>query len=108
MMSRATAWLLTLSLILGTSGHALGQATIPAQPPPAGTPSAPPEIIEPAPQPPPPPAEAPTATEKLQQSDGVIKPPQGVDPGIVKPPPPDADAAKMPVIPPPPAPPPAN
>ena len=78
---------------------------MPAQPPPAGTPTAPPEIVEPAPRPAPP-AEAPAGTEQLQRSDGVIKPPQGVDPGIVKPPP-DGGAAKMPVIPPP-SPPPAN
>ena len=102
MTLRATAWLLPLSLSLGISGQALAQATVPAQPPPAGTPSAPPEIVEP-----PPPGEAPAGTEQLQRSDGVVKPPQGVDPGIVKPPP-DDGAARMPVIPPPPTSPPAN
>ncbi|MFL5337314.1 MAG: hypothetical protein ACJ8H8_30110 [Geminicoccaceae bacterium] len=106
MTLRATAWLLPLGLLLGTSAQALGQATVPAQPPPAGTPDAPPEVVEP----PPPttdPAQAPAGTEQLQQSDGVIQAPTRVDPGLVKPPP-DAGAAKMPVIPPPPAPPPAN
>jgi hypothetical protein len=105
MTSRSTPWLLPLGLLLGMSGQALGQATVPAQPPPAGTPEAPAEVVEP----PPPttaPAQAPAGTEQLQQSDGVIQAPTRVDPGLVKPPP-DGGAAKMPVIPPP-ATPPAN
>lgn len=38
-------------------------------------------------------------SERLNQSGGVIKPPQNVDPGLQKPPP--DTAGKMPVIPPP-------
>ena len=81
------------------AGEALGQAEVPANPPPAGTPEAPPEKIEPAP-----PATVPdntrTPSDELSRTQGVITPPKGVDPGLVKPPP-DAGAAKTPVIPPP-------
>lgn len=63
-------------------GEALAQAEVPANPPPAGTQGAPPEKME-------------------QPADPVIKPPSGIDPGLVKPPP-DHGEATTPVIPPPP------
>ena len=63
------------------AGEALAQAEVPANPPPAGTPGAPPEKMEPP-------------------ADPVIEPPAGIDPGLVKPPP-DNGAAVTPVIPPP-------
>jgi hypothetical protein len=59
-------------------------------------PTTPPDKISPDPIPSP---ADPSLSRKLDQSNGVITPPKGVDPGIVTPPP--EGAAPMPVIPPP-------
>ena len=77
---------------------ALAQTPPSTEPPPQGT-TAPPEKIEPGP-----PIGSPGSGEnlgdELTRSRGVIAPPQGVDPGLVKEPPPTG-ATPMPVIPPP-------
>lgn len=79
-----------------------------AQTPPKPLPPAPPEVMEPLSESPAPPGD-PSAdpanpdeplTKKLQEGEGVLEPPRGVDPGIEKPPPEDFEG-KTPVIPPP-------
>lgn len=85
-----TAWLGTVSA-----------QEVQPRPAPPGSLEAPPERIEPAPDP-----GSGTLSDQLEESRGVIKPPQGVDPGIIERPP-DPSRFPTPVIPPanPPAPP---
>ncbi|MGD9512115.1 MAG: hypothetical protein AB7X49_26620, partial [Geminicoccaceae bacterium] len=82
------------------------QPTVPADPPPAGSPGVVPEKIEPPPQAGRPDGEG-NLTEELAPTGGVIKPPERVDPGMVAPPP-DNGAAVTPIIPPPVPPPTSN
>jgi hypothetical protein len=83
----------TLLALASGPGDALAQADapaeVPANPAPPGTLEAPPEQIRPGP-----PIGSPGG------SDGVIVPPSGTDPGLVRTPP-DGGAATTPVIPPP-------
>jgi hypothetical protein len=88
-----------IGLWLLASGPALAQATVPADPPPAGSPEVVPEQIEPDRPIEAPPAEGESLTDELTRTRGIIEPPQGVDPEIVEPPP-DGGAAVTPVIPP--------
>jgi hypothetical protein len=93
-------------LFAATSATLAQEPTVPADPPPAGSPQVVPEKIEPD-RPiggPPPPGE--TLSEELSRTGGVIRPPAGMDPELVEPPP-DGGAAVGPVIKPP-APPPAE
>ncbi|MEK0081574.1 hypothetical protein [Benzoatithermus flavus] len=88
----------TALLALLQPAAALAQPT-PAEPAP-NTQTTPPEKIEPGP-----PTDGSqgngTLGEQLDQSHGVIKPPEGVDPGLVQPPPVPPANTPMPVIPPP-------
>lgn len=84
-------------IVLALAPHvALAQST-PATPAPPGTLEAPPEKIEP----PPAGGAAPGTdlSDQLQRSQGVIKPPAGVDPGAVAPTPPP-EQFPTPVVPP--------
>jgi hypothetical protein len=96
-------------LLLATSATLAQEPTVPADPPPAGSPQVVPEKIEPdrpiGGPPPPPPGE--TLSDELSRTNGVIQPPKGVDPEMVEPPP-DDGAAVGPVIKPPPPSPPAE
>ena len=92
-----------MALGLLASGPVLAQATVPAEPPRAGSLEVVPEQIEPDRPIEAPPAGGETLTDELSRTRGVIEPPQGVDPEIVEPPP-DGGAAVTPVIPPAPAP----
>jgi hypothetical protein len=76
------------------------QGTVPATPPPAGTLEAPPEQLEAAPPVGTSGTSSGTLSEQLDRSQGVITPPEGVDPGLVQTPP-NQGATTMPVIPPP-------
>jgi hypothetical protein len=79
-----------------------------AQTPPSGKPATPPEIMEPPNEsttPPPDPGAGDSQpkeplSKQLDQGDGVLEPPRGIDPEIKKPVP-DDFKGKMPVIPPP-------
>jgi hypothetical protein len=76
------------------------EPTVPADPPPAGSPEIVPEKMEPPPQGDPGAGQE-SLSEELAPTGGVIKPPEQVDPGMVEPPP-DGGAAVTPIIPPPP------
>lgn len=94
--------LTALAALAGFAGVAAAQApTVPADPPPAGTLEAPPERIEPRPPVGAPGAQPPggTLSDQLEESRGVIKPPPGLDPGLVEEPP-DPGLFPTPVIPP--------
>ncbi len=93
---RTLARLALAGVVMGclASAEAMAQAEVPANPPPAGTPQAPAERVEP------PAGGGQNLSEELQRSRGVLTPPAGVDPTLVKPPP-DNGAAVTPVIPPP-------
>jgi hypothetical protein len=91
----AVAWLLPLAL---ATAPALAQ-TPPAEPPPPGM-AAPPEKVEPGP-PIGSPGSGESLSEELSRSQGVLTPPQGIDPGLVEEPPVPPGATPMPVIPPP-------
>lgn len=79
-----------------------------AQTPPKPLPSAPPEVMEPPSENPAPPADPSTGgdrpkeplTRQLNEGEGVLEPPRGIDPQIEKEPPKDFEG-KTPVIPPP-------
>ena len=94
--------LATVLIGLVGANAVLAQATVPADPPPAGTPEVVPEKIEPnrpiGPPPPGSPAQAESLSDELSRTDGVIKPPPAVDPEMVEPPP-DGGSARTPVIP---------
>ena len=94
--------LLALALALAAPAARAQEPTVPADPPPAGSPETIPEKIDPRP-----PIDARTdesRTEPLDRSHGVIRPPPAIDPEMVAPPP-DAGAAVGPVLEPPPPPP---
>ena len=90
--------LLALALALAAPAARAQEPTVPADPPPAGSPDVVPERIEPQRPIGPPPEES--LTDRLERTDGVIRPPPAVDPEMVEPPP-DGGAAVGPVIKPP-------
>jgi hypothetical protein len=93
------AWRLALACALATAleaSVAWGQADPPPAPP--GSLESVPEQIEPGP-PIGSPEEGETLSDRLEESGGVIKPPPGVDPGLVEEPP-DPGLFPTPVIPP--------
>ena len=92
-------FVLSAAIVAATTSIASAQSgTVPPAVPPA-TPGSPQTIPEKTPSSPAKPDANGTLTEKLDKSDGVIKPPTGIDPGMTKPAPPTAGT--MPVIKPP-------
>lgn len=89
---------LALALAFAAPAALAQEPTVPADPPPAGSPDVVPERIEPQRPIGPPPEES--LTDRLERTDGVIRPPPAVDPEMVEPPP-DGGAAVGPVIKPP-------
>ena len=88
----------TYAVVFGLSTAALAQTPVQPQPRDPNMPAIQntvPEKIEPAPGGAA--GSAGTLSERLERSDGVIRPPANIDPGIVRPAP---DTGAMPVIPP--------
>jgi len=101
-MLRDHLWLASAVVLVAATSTSVALAqepTVPADPPPAGSPEVVPEKIEPHPRAAPGNGQE-SMTDKLAPTGGVIKPPEQVDPGMVEPPP-DNGAAVTPVIPPP-------
>ncbi len=93
---------LSVALLCGPLSAQAQEPTVPADPPPAGSPQVVPEKIEPQ-RPIGPPPQTDSLSEDLSETNGVIQPPKGIDPGLVEPPP-DDGAAVGPVVKPPPPP----
>jgi hypothetical protein len=96
---RSLALALSTSLLLAMEQALAQEPTVPADPPPAGSPEVVPEKFEPQ-RPIGPPPQTDTLSEELSRTGGVIHPPKGIDPELVEPPP-DDGAAVGPVIKPP-------